>query len=151
MNPYATVGAGALVIEDQKVLLVQPNYGPAQNAWILPGGFVEPGELPETCAVRELKEETNQAGEIIAPYCVRFRLTPADVYWVYLVRRVRESELIAQAEELSGIQFWNINDAIKSSDVRPLSRYLLETYLAKDKKLVAPPSTPAQHIYFFEK
>jgi ADP-ribose pyrophosphatase YjhB (NUDIX family) len=58
MKPISTIGAGCLVIEDKKILLVSPNYGKAKGAWILPGGFVEAGERPEMSAIRELKEET---------------------------------------------------------------------------------------------
>ena len=40
------------------VLMVKRRFEPAAGAWCLPAGFMEYGETPERCAVRELREET---------------------------------------------------------------------------------------------
>ncbi len=44
--------------EKQEILLVQHKKG-TRYYWVLPGGRIEYGEDFATCAVRELKEETN--------------------------------------------------------------------------------------------
>ena len=46
------------MIRDGEVLLVRRRYDPRAGAWCLPAGFLEYGETPERCAVRELCEET---------------------------------------------------------------------------------------------
>ena len=46
------------VNEKQEILLVQHKKG-TRYYWVLPGGRIEYGEDFATCAVRELKEETN--------------------------------------------------------------------------------------------
>ncbi len=54
-------GAVAIVAldDDQNVLLIkQFRLGAEQTMVELPAGTLEPGELAETCAVRELREET---------------------------------------------------------------------------------------------
>jgi 8-oxo-dGTP diphosphatase len=56
-NPAPAVGV--IVIEDDRVLLVQRKFDPRKGGWTLPAGFIEYGELIEDCAVREMKEETN--------------------------------------------------------------------------------------------
>ncbi len=151
MIPYATIGAGSLVIENDSVLLVSPNYGRAKGAWILPGGFVDPGESPETCAIRELKEETGQDGKIVVPFCVRFRLDPADVYWVYKVTRTADLPLVAQTDELFGVQFWSVQDALNSELVRPLTKYFLRAASDDSFDLTLPePFSKTDSAYFIK-
>ncbi len=52
------VAVGALVLRDNKVLLVKRNHPPAQGLWALPGGRVNLGETLQQAAQREIKEET---------------------------------------------------------------------------------------------
>ena len=58
-DPTATfatprIGAGALFIDDDRILLVHKTYG---DGWDIPGGYVEVGESPAAACQRELKEE----------------------------------------------------------------------------------------------
>lgn len=52
------VGVGAVVVEDDKVLLIKRGHEPRQGEWSLPGGRVELGESLIDAARREIKEET---------------------------------------------------------------------------------------------
>lgn len=52
------VGAGMLVIEGGKVLLIKRGNEPNKGLWSIPGGMIRLGESPEEAAIRELKEET---------------------------------------------------------------------------------------------
>lgn len=52
------VAACALVDADGRVLLAQrPEGKQLAGLWEFPGGKVEPGETPEECIIRELREE----------------------------------------------------------------------------------------------
>lgn len=52
------LAVGALVIHDQRVLLVKRGKPPAHGQWAIPGGSVELGETLQAAAEREILEET---------------------------------------------------------------------------------------------
>lgn len=58
------VGVGAVVVSDEKVLLVKRGQQPLAGQWSLPGGAVEVGETLEACLLRELREETGLEVEV---------------------------------------------------------------------------------------
>jgi ADP-ribose pyrophosphatase YjhB (NUDIX family) len=152
MKPIATLGTGCLLIENDQVLLAKPNYGAAKGSWIFPGGFIDPGEQIAAAALRELHEETGQFGEFVAPFCVRYRLNPSDVYWVMQVRRSKEMPLVAQAQELQDVQFLPVEVAIKSPEVRPMTRYFIECFFSKNPSAVPIPKDFADNnsVQFFK-
>lgn len=54
-----SLGAGAVVVHDGRVLLVRNLRGVTRGRYLLPAGRVDPGELPDVAAAREAFEETN--------------------------------------------------------------------------------------------
>ena len=59
------VPAAGVVLERRgEVLMVRRRFEPRAGAWCLPAGFMEYGEAPERCAIRELREETGLLGRI---------------------------------------------------------------------------------------
>jgi len=58
----AEVAVGAIVVVDDRLLLIRRGRGVAVGRWSLPGGSVEPGELLAEAVVRELAEETGLEG-----------------------------------------------------------------------------------------
>lgn len=50
--------AGVILARAGGILMVKRKFDPRAGAWCLPAGFLEYGESPERCAIRELREET---------------------------------------------------------------------------------------------
>lgn len=62
--------------DDEPRIVLQKQWRPPANATVIevPAGLMDPGESPETCAIRELKEETGYIGELVKDQT--FRVTP---------------------------------------------------------------------------
>ncbi|MGK2929546.1 MAG: NUDIX hydrolase [Acidimicrobiales bacterium] len=62
MTPRPEVAVGAIVVDDDRILLIRRGSGVAVGRWSVPGGRVEHGELLAEATVRELFEETGLEG-----------------------------------------------------------------------------------------
>ena len=58
MNPKPLVGVGVIIIKGGRLLLLKRQSVHGAGTWSTPGGHLEFRESPETCAIREVKEET---------------------------------------------------------------------------------------------
>ena len=61
------VGVGVIVLRDAKVLLGLRQGSHGANTWALPGGHLEFGESVESCAAREVLEETGLIIDQVRP------------------------------------------------------------------------------------
>lgn len=62
--------------EEEPRIVLQKQWRPPVNATVIevPAGLMDPGETPEVCALRELKEETGYVGEVVSDRT--FQATP---------------------------------------------------------------------------
>jgi len=68
-NPL--VGVGAVIVEDNRVLLIRRGQPPLLGEWSLPGGVLECGETLREATIREVREETGlsvETGEMLGVY-----------------------------------------------------------------------------------
>src|SRR5580698_7086808 len=52
------IGVGAVVVDQERVLLVRRGTEPLKGQWSLPGGMLEIGESLTAGVIREVREET---------------------------------------------------------------------------------------------
>lgn len=65
------VGVGAIIVEDDRVVLVKRGHPPLAGEWSIPGGVLEVGEILREAAVREAMEETGltvEPGELLGVF-----------------------------------------------------------------------------------
>jgi 8-oxo-dGTP diphosphatase len=65
------VGVGAIIIEQERVVLIKRGQPPAMGEWSIPGGTLEAGETLREGVVREAREETGlivEPGELLGVF-----------------------------------------------------------------------------------
>lgn len=70
------VGVGAVILQDDRVLLVRRGKEPLKGVWSLPGGALELGERLEAGIRREIREEVGLEVEVGPIVEVFERITP---------------------------------------------------------------------------
>ncbi len=79
---YNTRYQGAIILNDQILLIKHSHYKDGMEYWVLPGGGREEGETEEECVKREIKEETN-LDVIVEKIVVELRGRPDNYYPLY--------------------------------------------------------------------
>jgi 8-oxo-dGTP diphosphatase len=135
--PNAKLGVGAVVFRDDKILLVQINYGPSKGYWILPGGRVENGELLQDALIREVLEETNLNVSFEGILAVRQRILANgnfDIFFMCLCKLTSETNepKLPDSDELLAVKFWSVDEALASANVRPVTKEAIK--MARSQK-----------------
>lgn len=109
------VGIVAL-LEGQVLMVRQYRYAIGQETLEIPAGKIDQGENPETCAVRELREETGYTGNM--KYLGDFYTSPgfADEHiTLYLAKDLAWSPLRSDDDEFLGVVKVPWEEAVSSA------------------------------------
>lgn len=105
-----TLGAGAIVVHEGRVLLVRNIHGLTRGRYLLPAGRINPGELPDQAAVRETFEETSLRVEIEGLMGVRIWVLDDGEHNYFFMFRARllspASELRPNLDEIDDARFF---------------------------------------------
>ena len=106
-----SIGAGALVVHDNRVLLVRNIRGVTRGRYLLPAGRVNMGEMPDQAAARETFEETSLRVEIDGLMGVRIWAMDDGEYNYFFMFRAQLlspiSELRPNLEEIDDARFFS--------------------------------------------
>ena len=124
--------AGVVVVDGERILLIQRTEPPAVGAWSLPAGYLEADEPPEQAAVRELREETGlqTVPEALTLVSTAFIEHPTGQHVLVIVyaapRRAVNGELRA-GSDAAAVRFWRLQDLVVSQ-TEQLEPGYLETF-----------------------
>lgn len=120
--------ATTFVVQEDRTLLL---WHRKTQAWLPPGGHIEPNELPDDAAVREVREETGLEVELLGaegrwgpvrvlrtPVCVLLERIAPDHQHVDLIyfARITGGTLRVSAEEASAHR-WYTHAELESDDI----------------------------------
>ena len=121
-----TVGVGAFLVRDAKLLVVRKTYGPAKGQWTIPSGYVERHESIVQTVEREVKEETNIAGRAGPVLAVRNRVTDTanDTFLVFRMAYL-SGEPEPDRKEVSEADFVPLVELTRSEDSAAFTRAIV--------------------------
>ena len=106
-----SMGAGALVVHDNRVLLVRNIRGVTKGRYLLPAGRVNSNELPDQAAARETFEETSLRVEIDGLMGVRIWVMDDGEHNYFFMFHAKLlspiSELKANLDEIDDARFFS--------------------------------------------
>lgn len=107
--------AGIVPIYKGNIILVKQHRYPIGQALLeIPAGILSPGEDPQKCAIRELKEETGFKTERIIKLC-KFYTTPGcsnEVFHLYLTMDMIEGQTDTEEDEDIEIKKFSFAEAV---------------------------------------
>jgi 8-oxo-dGTP diphosphatase len=107
--------AEGMIIKDEKVILVNASRGVTRGFWNLPGGFMEYGESPDECILRELKEEIGIDARVVKLLNVTTKSSAYHPF--YLIAFIYQCESDSydfeiNPDEISEVKWFDIDNAL---------------------------------------
>jgi ADP-ribose pyrophosphatase YjhB (NUDIX family) len=140
-----SIGVGALVVKENKVLLVRRAQDPGKGNWTNPGGYIEQTEPIEQTIVREVLEETGIHATVKSVVAVRDQ--PRQIHNVYIAFAMEyvDGTPRPDGEEVDAAGFYSLEE-MKELKVASFTQWLvdialngkLEDGLAVDQAPVVP-------------
>lgn len=148
-NKYFTV-CGIVEING-KILLVRHTYGTAEGRILVPGGYVEEGELPSKAIEREVFEETGVSAKTKAVFSVQFK--PEQWCVVFTLEYV-SGEAKSDGYENNEVLLISAEEAAERDDITNMSREILRAYIADKANVLGksdyvPKSTTAERYEIY--
>jgi ADP-ribose pyrophosphatase YjhB (NUDIX family) len=119
-----SIGVGALILREGKVLLVRRAQDPGKGYWTNPGGYIEQLESIEHSIEREVLEETGIIAKVKG--IVALRDQPRGIHNVYIAFKMDyvSGEPQEDGHEVDSVDFYSYEEA-QTMNVAPFTRWLL--------------------------
>jgi len=126
--------AGCIVADGDRTLLLRRGLEPSMGKWTYPGGFVDLGETPEKCALRETIEEvgmTVRNPELLGIYADRKDPTPIIVV-TYVAQPGAETPIVTA--EATEVRYFGIDEIPWSDLAFDTTIQAMEAWVALGRK-----------------
>ena len=134
VNPKMVVGA--IVMEQEKLLMCRRAIEPRLGTWTLPAGYMENGETIEEAARREAREEAGAALVDLRPYALLNLPTIDQVYFMFLAR-LQAGNFSAGAESLE-VRLIDLEDIPWKELSFPVISRVLEVFVVDCQRQTFP-------------
>lgn len=118
----------AILEKDGRILIAKRKRGTALGGkWEFPGGKLEPGETPQNCLKRELKEEFDIEAEIGNFFCsskFKYNFIPIELL-VYKARYVSGELKLREHDDIKWVNPWELSGYDFMDADKPVVRKLL--------------------------
>ncbi|MEH7096524.1 NUDIX domain-containing protein [Neobacillus vireti] len=131
-----SIGVGALVIKDEKFLLVKRAHNPGKGYWTNPGGYIEQLESIEDTIIREVEEESGIKAKIKGIMAIRD--IPRNIHNLYVAFAMEYMDGIPRPDGVESDEagFYSLEE-IESMNVAPFTRWLIQVaYHGESKGLI---------------
>ncbi len=121
-----TVGVGAFLVREERLLVVRKTYGPSKGLWTIPSGYVEPRETIAQTVEREVLEETGVVGRAGVLVGVRNRVTEAanDTFLIFTMS-FESGAPRPDRLEVSEAAFVPLAELARSGDSAPFTQAII--------------------------
>ncbi|WP_168120503.1 NUDIX hydrolase [Paenibacillus sp. HB172176] len=139
-----SIGAGALVKKDDKLLLVRRAQEPGKGYWTNPGGYIEQLEPIEETIEREVLEECGVVAEVLGVAALRDQ--PRAIHNVYIAFEMEyiSGDPTPDDVEVDAAGFYSVEE-METMNVAPFTKWLIDVAfrgqsrgLLKDEAPIVP-------------
>ncbi|MUT68711.1 NUDIX domain-containing protein [Paenibacillus sp. NEAU-GSW1] len=128
-----SVGVGALVMRDDRILLVRRAQEPGKGNWTNPGGYIEQLEPIDQTIVREVLEETGVHAKVSSIVAVRDQ--PRAIHNVYIAF---DMEYVSGEPQPDGVEvdqagFFTLEE-MKTMKIAGFTEWLIDVALRRKSK-----------------
>lgn len=123
-----SIGVGALVVKEEKVLLVRRAQEPGKGFWTNPGGYIEQTEKIDETICREVLEESGVVADVKGILAIRDQ--PRDIHNVYIAFEMSyvDGEPKPDEFEVDAAGFFSLED-MKTMNVAVFTKWLVHVAL----------------------
>ncbi len=132
--PTHTAGVGAVVIANNKLLMVQEKIKSHRSIYKIPGGMVDLGSSLEDSVIREVYEETGIKTELEKMVALvndhPYRFNKANTYYVFKLKALNFDINIIDTDEIALALWYDLNEFFANEKIGDFQKRIVQSALS---------------------